>query len=105
MPNVTLATVPHFPASLIYDPANLVQGINANESVTSRVPRIITVENMVAGTDISVQASVHPNSAFQEITNLLGATGPVQNITFDPRWNFVKLVRTGAQNILAYAQT
>jgi len=105
MAQVTLATKPYFPTSLIYDPANSVQGANVNESVLSRVPRIITVENMLTGTDIDVQVAVHPDATFQSIAVLSGATAPEQNITFDPRWNFVKLIRTGAQNIVAYAQS
>jgi len=105
MAQVTVAVEPHFPVSLIYDPANSVQGANSNESKISRVPRIITVEAMAAGTVISVQVSVHPDSVFQEIVSLDGANGAEQNHIFDPRWNFVKLVRTGAQNIKAYAQS
>lgn len=105
MPNVTISDNPHFPAVLIYDPANSVEGINSNESITSRVPRIIVVGNMLAGTTISVQGSVHKDSTFQEITNLDGAAGAEQNYTFDPRWNFIKLVRTGGQDIVAYAQS
>ena len=105
MAQITVATLPHFPVSLIYDPANSIQGANSNESVISRVPRIITVENMLAGTDRSIQGAVHESAVFQELVNLLGASAAVQNFIFDPRWNFVKLVRTGAQDILAYAQT
>jgi len=105
MPNITVAVAPHFPVSLIYDPANSIQGANANESKISRVPRIITVENMAAGTTISIQVAVDPTSTFQEIVNLDGATNPDQFHVFDPRWNFVKLVRTGAQDIKAFAQT
>lgn len=105
-----LAEKPHFPAILIYDPGGtpVVQGADSDHSIVARVPRIITIENNAANTDISVQAKVHNDATWQEVALIVGADGAVQSVTFDPRWNFVQLVRggsTGTQDVIAYAQS
>lgn len=106
MPVVQIDTKPHFPAHKIYDPAapEPVQGADADHSLVARVPRIITIEAMAGGTTVAVQGKVHNDAAWETIVVLDGATAAVQSTTFDPRWNFVQLVRTGAKDMVAYAQ-
>lgn len=109
MPLVDIQEEPTFQTRRIYDPAGskgaALQGVDANTSVISRVPRILLFESMAGGTDAQVQGKVHVDSEWAILATITGATAAVQVHTFDPRYNFVRTVRSaGSANYLVFAQ-
>ena len=107
MPTVNANEQEFFPAQRIYDPAagDPIQGADANHSVIVRVPRIITVDGLPALTTLTLQAKVHFAGAWHTIVVFDGDVAAIGNHVFDPRWNFVQLVRAGSGTPIAHAQT
>lgn len=100
---------PASPAIPVYDPGDVlgngvVQGASANESRVMRRPTLIEVENMAAGTTLDVQVKTLPDLAFKSFAVLDGAADTEFLVEFLQPYNFVKLVRTGAQDAVAAAQ-
>ncbi len=105
MPTVTVEDNNHFPAHLIYDPANTI-GVDANTSNTAAAVRIVQIDSCVAGTDFQIQGKVHKDADWVTVTTITGATDNSQSYTFDPRYNFVRVVRSaGSANCVAYVQS
>lgn len=100
---------PASPARTVYDPGDVlgngvVQGVDANTSRIMRRPTLIEVENMAALTTIDVQVKTLPDLAYKSFAVLDGATDTEFLVEFLQPYNFVRLVRTGAQNAVASAQ-
>lgn len=100
---------PASPARTVYDPGDVlgkgvVQGVDANTSRIMRRPTLIEVENMAAGTTLDVQVKTLPDLAYKSFAVLDGATDTEFLVEFLQPYNFVKLVRTGAQDAVAAAQ-
>ena len=69
-----------------------------------RRPTLIEVENMLTGTTIDVQVKTQNDLAFKSFAILDGATDTEFLVEFLQPYNFVRLVRTGAQDAVASAQ-
>jgi hypothetical protein len=69
-----------------------------------RRPTLIEVENLLTGTTIDVQVKTLNDLAFKSFAILDGAVDTEFLVEFLQPYNFVKLVRTGAQNAVASAQ-
>lgn len=110
MGTVQLDSQPSSPAVVVYDPGDnlgngVVQGAGgADESRVMRRPTLIEVENLLTGTTIDVQVKTLDDLAFKSFAILDGATDTEFLVEFLQPYNFVKLVRTGAQNAVASAQ-
>lgn len=91
-------------AQLIYDPANSVQGDDANTSVVANIPEAVQLEGLDATTTASVQVRVHKDASWIEHTLVDGNVETAKLITFDAAPNFLRVVRTGAANCKAFIQ-
>lgn len=107
MPTVTPEDNPRWKPQKFYDSLDAAfQNGDANTSLTIFHPRIVQVEGLAAGTDIKVQGKVHKDAAWVVLSTLTGGAGDLanQSYEFDPRYNMVRVTRTGAANVIAYAQ-
>lgn len=110
MGQVQLDTQPASPAVVVYDPGdNLGKGVvqgagGANESRIMSRPTLIEVENLAGGTTIDVQVRTLDGLTFKSFAILDGALDTEFLVEFLQPYNFVKLVRTGAQDAVASAQ-
>lgn len=94
----------HFRASLIYDPANTIQGADANTSRVTNAPSLMAFNNMASGTDIDIEGKIHKDDTFTFVATMLGTGGATQKYEFTTRWNYIQCKRTGPQNVVVYAQ-
>lgn len=99
--------IPKAGVRVVYDTAALVPvvGADANHSMVIPSPGVLQIDTIPAGTTLQVQQRVHSAAEWVDVGTVLdNADGPVLMI-FDNRVNFVQIVRTGAGDIKAYAQS
>lgn len=109
MGQVALDSQPSSPAVVVYDPGDnlgngVVEGANSDESRVMRRPTLIEIENLASGTTIDVQVKTLNGLTFKSFAIADGAVDTEFLIEFLQPYNFVKLVRTGAQDAVASAQ-
>lgn len=94
-----------YPARKIYDTADAAfQDGNANTGLTARMPMVVSLEGMSAGT-FMVQVRVSESSSWLDYQEIPGTdVTAVVEFTFTP-YNFVRVIRTvGTDPCVAYVQ-
>lgn len=91
-------------ASKIYDSADSNYESAPNISLTARVPVIVVLEGMVAGSTFDIQVRTQTDAAWQSYqvvnSNVLNAIIEFNLIPF----NFLRVVRTGTSSCKVFVQ-
>lgn len=89
--------------SILYDPANTIQGDDANTSLIAHAPRFMSIEGINPGlTSITVQARIHPDSVWHDYINI-NIAEPNALVEFATKIPEVRVVRVGAFDFVIYS--
>lgn len=107
MPIEDFSLVPEKVSVKIYDTTDSthVAG-DPNTSRTVHLPSHLAFEGLTAMTSFKVQARLHPNGAWHDLTTVDGSVNALAMVEFASEFpfNFVRVTRTGADNAIIYAQ-
>ena len=104
MPLIDIDDESHFPSRKFWDTADTdfhASG-DANTSLIVRVGRAIQVTVNAGGDSVELQVRVDADAPWMVLETLTGFTEYLRQ--FDPRWNFLRLVRTSGGAASAWSQ-
>lgn len=104
MPLIDIDDESHFPSRKFWDTAdaNFHAPADPNTSLIVRIGRAIQVIANAGGDTIELQVRVDSGAPFMVLETLTGFTEYLRQ--FDPRWNFLRLVRTSGGAAQAWSQ-